>query len=199
MSLFLLQSASFPGCCLLLLQKQVATKGDLKVSHKASGWYRMSGYEKGFLAQMQRYHQIRPAKMTRKQGWYSSVKVSFLPADIIIDINALCAHMVHPTMPRHSAKAEQQGILWFRSWMKPQRSTKTRPSISLSSINIKPGWKMSLRAENKSFERANTGLWPLIITCTMIVHHAKLVWLHTRPQLLQVFSSSKNWNISTFK
>lgn len=196
MCLFLLQPASFPGCCLLLLlQKQVATAGDPKVSHEASGWYRMSGYE-GFLAQMQRYHQIHAAKMTRKQGWCSSVKVSFLPADIIIDINALCAHMVHP---RHSAKAEQQGILWFRSWMKPQRSTKTRPSISLSSIDIKPGWKMSLRAENKSFERANTGLWPLIITCTMIVHHAKLFWLHTRPQLLQVFSSSKNWNISTFK
>lgn len=114
MCLFLLQPASFPGCCLLLLQKQVATAGDPKVSHKANGWYRMSGYEKGFLAHMQRYHQIHAAKMTRKQGWYSSIKVFFLPADIINDINALCAHMVHPTILRHSAKAEQ-GILWFRS------------------------------------------------------------------------------------
>ena len=53
--------------------------------------------------------------MTRKQGWYSGVKVSFLPADIIIGITALCAHMANPTMSQHSAKPEQEGILWFRS------------------------------------------------------------------------------------
>lgn len=61
------------------------------------------------------FYQSHATKMTRKQGWYSEVKVAFLPADIIIGINALCAHMANPAMPQHSAKPEQQGILWFRS------------------------------------------------------------------------------------
>lgn len=167
--LLLLQLAFFPNSCLLLLQKQVAISKDPKVSHKAGGWSRISGHEKHCSPRhsQQLYHQSLTTKMTRKQGWYSRVKVSFLPGDIIIGINALCAHMANPAMPQHSAKPEQEGILWFRSWMKPQRSTKTRLSISLSSIDIQPWWKMRLTAENKSFEKAKTGLWLLKITCAM--------------------------------
>lgn len=158
---------SFSECCLLLLlQKQVSTSRDPKVSHKASGWYRISD-PKAFLLQTQpsalpskpRHRNDKKTRVVfRTQSAFSSRRR--------YNWHALCAHMTNPATPQHSAKPEQRGRLWFRTWMKPQRSTKTRLSISLSSININAGWKMRFALENKGNERAKPGLWPLII-CTM--------------------------------